>query len=89
MKIGTVAGRHPLPVDMYLLEEATPGQSAYDAAYEAARMIGLDEVDLYYTGLTEITIGAIDGLDSVGVKVRLMRYNASSGEYEQLYRKES
>ena len=40
VKVGTVAGRHPLPVDEYLLEQADPGQCAYDAAYMAASRRG-------------------------------------------------
>lgn len=34
--IGLINGRHEMPVEGYLLEEATPGDEAYTAAYEAA-----------------------------------------------------
>ena len=93
VKVGTVAGRHPLPVDEYLLEQADPGQCAYDAAYMAASRRGYEAVvndeilEVYYTGLTEVTLGTIDGLDEAGATYRLMRYNLNGNTYEPLQRR--
>lgn len=92
MKIGTVRGRHNLPVDRYLIEDAEPGQAAYLAAYTAALQMGAqidpdgEPVEVYYTGLTEVTLGALDGFRVAGVRICLMRYNAGADAYEQLFR---
>jgi hypothetical protein len=83
-----------MPVDEYLLESVKPGQSAYDAAYDAALRYAKDRwgltVHLYYTGLTEATLGALDGFTAslCRVRVLLRRYDSQSGEYESLQRRE-
>ncbi|OGY27491.1 MAG: hypothetical protein A2802_00305 [Candidatus Woykebacteria bacterium RIFCSPHIGHO2_01_FULL_43_29] len=94
MKIGTIRGRHEMPVDRYLVDdrEVSPGEDAYNAVFEAAKVHGqslpvADTVELFYAGLTEATIGALDGYESVGINVVPMRFNVSSGGYESLSRR--
>lgn len=82
--VGTVAGRHELPVTEYILiEDVSPGQEAYEKARLAARAWARARMDslfhlwcqtdgrpvvrLYYTGLTEITLGVIDGFEDAGL----------------------
>lgn len=92
-KVGVISGRHPLPVHMYLVSrEVTPGTDAYDAAYWAALRHGNEvgvgkTVDLFYTGLTELTLGAIDGYNAAFVNVETYRYDNASGDYVLLARK--
>lgn len=89
-KVGTIAGRHSLPVDLYLVMRAVePGEDAYTAAYEGAIMHAMDlepasTVELYFTGLTEITLGALDGYAESGINVNLMRYDAATSSYVPL-----
>lgn len=100
-RIGTVAGRHQLPVDQYLLAEVTPGQAAYDAAYTVALALfaeldlaeDLDEVQIYYTGLTEVTLGVVDawmdaqlGFYPPRFTVKWMRYDSAEAAYVPLRR---
>jgi hypothetical protein len=40
------------------------------------------EVDLYYTGLTEVTVVAIRELEKAGVRVTPYRFNRDTGDYE-------
>ena len=40
------------------------------------------EVNLYYTGLTEVTVVTIRELEKNGVRVTPYRYNRDTGEYE-------
>ena len=63
MKIGLIKGRHPLPVDKYLLDNATFETAhtiAFDAMHELAKSHNGD-IDLYLTGLTRAALGAIEG----------------------------
>lgn len=94
MKIGTMRGRHAMPADYYLLKrEVEPGKPAYDAAYAAgywfARdvLAGWETVELYYTGLTEVTLGALDGLYAGArgsLDLTLMRWDQAAQEYQPL-----
>ena len=92
VRVGTISGRHLIPVDLYLVEEEVrPGQDAYRRAYEAAQNHGAtlgpgNEVYLYYSGLTEATLGAIDGYESKGKNVIPFRYDTPSGQYSPIYR---
>lgn len=92
IKVGVIAGRHPLPVDEYLVtREVTPGDDAYQAAYQAAKEHGEirdtgSSVDLYYTGLTELTLGALDGYTAAYINVEAYRFDAASGQYFHLPR---
>ncbi|WP_088834379.1 hypothetical protein [Paenibacillus tyrfis] len=64
-KVGLVKGRHPLPVEQYLIEQETVEFSqAHRLAYDAMlKLIDSTEHDaviqLYITGLTRCTLGAI------------------------------
>ena len=93
MKLGTIAGRHPMPVDMYLLEGSVePGNPAYEAAFLAAvrwrRAYPKEYVALYYSGLTEVTLGVLDGLYYAGGSgPDLYRWDTDTGAYERLWRR--
>jgi hypothetical protein len=99
VKIGVVAGRHPLPVDKYLVQEVTPGQAAYDAVYNAAMRAlpaivegstkagySKAEIKVYYTGLTETTLAVVDASRDTGVPIQLMRWDSELGSYQRLVR---
>lgn len=88
MKVGTIRGRHDLLVEHYLLDSVEPGQAAYDAAFNAAREFVRvnslqpgDTVEVYYTGLTEVTLGANDGFCETMINVNWFRFDAPSGMY--------
>ncbi|RJP46792.1 MAG: hypothetical protein C4584_01140 [Armatimonadetes bacterium] len=96
VRLGTIAGRHPLPVDEYLITRPViPGQFAYDTVFHAAKdwvkrngPVGV-LIELYYTGLTEALMGALDGFAAAGVereRVILMRFEESFGQYLPLRR---
>lgn len=95
IRLGTIQGRHAMPVDEYLVEAVEPGQAAYDAVYAAASHRfqdlgddGVSEVHLYFSGLTEATLAAVDAYEPEDHAFRLilMRYDAPSGEYQPLRR---
>lgn len=84
--VGTIRGRHEMPVECYLIDgPVEPGQAAYDAAFTAAVALARDpniaRVALYYAGLTEITLGAVDGFREAGKRVELMRWDTASSTY--------
>ena len=97
MKLGLVAGRHPLPVDRYLLAgegevDASPAASpALVAAIQAAvaalpntsggEFWGRGPVDLYLTGLTRAALLAVDALRGAGRHVSIWEYDAQTGGY--------
>lgn len=91
VKIGTIQGRHPLPVDEYLVtSEVEPGDSAYEQAFESAKAYAEanlepgSSVAVYYTGLTEVTLGVGDGFDAAQINVQWWRFDAASGKYVPL-----
>ena len=94
MRIGTIAGRHPLPVERNILQgQVNPGQEAYDQAFSATKDLvrellsqGVDHIDLFYTGLTEITIAVLDALQDEPVSVTVWRYDSVASEYMPLRR---
>jgi hypothetical protein len=86
-----------MPVDEYLLEEVTPGQSAYDEIYAAlSRWLkshpgaGRDAdqpLQVYYSGLTEATLAVADALHNFGCRnAMLMRFDRVLQDYEPLHR---
>lgn len=97
-RLGVIAARHEMPVDEYLVESVQPGQSAYDAVYEAmARWLADNptvgrQADaplyVYYSGLTEATLAATDALHNHGCRhVYLMRFDRDLQDYEPLQRR--
>lgn len=92
MRLGVCANRHRMPVDEYLsYRQLTPGQAAYNAIYAAACQWAHEHPDthtvmLYYTGLTETTIAALDALHDAGIAVVPMFYDQLAGEYVPLRR---
>ncbi len=97
-RIGIIDARHQMPVEEYLVASVNPGQSAYDAVYEA-----LDAwleahpgvatsperpLQLYFSGLTEATLAATDVLHNRGCQhAHLMRYDRVQEDYEVLQRR--
>jgi hypothetical protein len=86
-----------MPVEEYLVESVTPGQSAYDQIYEALagwldRHPGIGrQVDLplylYYSGLTEATLAVCDVIHNYGCRsAHLMRFDRVLQDYEPLQR---
>ena len=93
LKIGLIRGRHQMPVDRYLIDTpevdfAMAYVIAYCEAEELCKELGLkaweSQVDLFITGLTRATLGAIGGFLSRGVDVKVWEYNAQTGEYESV-----
>ena len=103
MKIGLIRGRHPLPVERYLIEQETvPFDQAHIIARDAMKKLAEEhrgDIDLYITGLTRATLGAIAGwmatknrtvtcdyLDPIPKPevLRIWEWNAQTGEYESV-----
>lgn len=87
MKVGLIAGRHPLPVERYLLDapvDASPAavsalQDAIIAAVEALPAGG--HVDLYLTGLTRAAILAVAALQDHELTATLYEFDQATGQY--------
>lgn len=91
IKIGLIAGRHKMPVKRYLINhQVNAGHDAYVEAFNSAKKIAellpCSCIDLYYTGLTEALIGAMDAFELEGVRYRLMRYDSNTKKYEPIKR---
>jgi hypothetical protein len=86
-----------MPVEEYLVESVTPGQSAYDQIYQAfsewlERHPGVGRqpelpLYLYYSGLTEATLAVCDAIHNYGCRsAHLMRFDRLLEDYEPLQR---
>ncbi|MBU7316122.1 hypothetical protein [Paenibacillus oleatilyticus] len=100
MKIGLIRGRHPLPVESYLIDQDTvefdqAHRIAYDAMTSLLKNIEKRTViQLYITGLTRCTLGAIAAFNEEAKKNEGFRYgndgcileiwefNSQIGEYK-------
>lgn len=62
MKIGTVKGRHDLPVEYYIFEEEIKDPTNLEELYEIVeeKLENIDKVELYVTGLTVVTTTVIN-----------------------------
>jgi len=81
MKIGLIRGRHPLPVDRYLIEQETvfSFDQAHIVARDAMKKLAEEhtgDVDLFITGLTRATLGAIAGWMEAKCRTEYCDYNA-------------
>lgn len=89
IKLGLINGRHPLPVDAYILEEvANPMDMAaiHVAVYQSLDNLlkGVSSntvVELYVTGLTSVSIEAIQYFIQNGIEYVSMHYNRETGGY--------
>ena len=79
--LGTIEGRHPLPVERYIWGAEVPDINDYEGMAErAARVIAniivdshhesLVHINLYFTGLTVATLATINGYNMVKDRVR-------------------
>jgi len=80
--------RYLAEADVFLVEAprlGKPAQAAYDALFGAAYALGTtrhdDKVALYCNGMSEATIGAVDGFEEAGVEVIVMAYDWRSDTY--------
>lgn len=87
ISLGLIEGRHPMPIDRYLLpaditNRAGFHEGVYQAAREAAKEFSpRDEVTLYLTGLTPAAIGAVLGFIDAGVVLTLASFDSESKQY--------
>lgn len=93
LALGTIHGRHVMPCEgRYILPRAPIGQPAYDVAYDAALYYEFDPaqydgIRLYFTGLTEVTMGVCDALAARGIPHVLMAYNHQTRRYTEVTRR--
>jgi len=88
MNLGTLPGRHPMPVDLYLFTEGSidvktaPEQTKARVENFLVAYPDLEWVNLFYTGLTEVTLVAFRELTKAGVAVTPWRYDRDSDSYK-------
>ena len=97
IKMGTIRGRHEMPVDGYFLDEVKEPSSMNEVtAKVASKMANLFAehirykygrprsylaLDLYVTGLTSVTAEIIAECAANGIPLTLYHYNTRNGEY--------
>ncbi len=96
IKLGLVAGRHPLPVDQYIVSEELTSrltqlleEGNYDGITHLVHSqlkVLLDnegdvKVELYITGLTAVALAALSWCNANGVEVVAMNYDRETGKY--------
>lgn len=89
IKIGTIKGRHPLPVDYYILEATIPKFTKGELLIDVKE--GIDKipltstvdltVDLYPTGLTIVTLVVVEVLKEKGATINIFGFNPDNGTY--------
>lgn len=92
LRVGTVKGRHELPVDLYIAEDnyVKIPQVEYDRLYNATEAI-IEKlrgkfIEVYYAGFTPHVIGVIDALDYYGIPFVLKAWDFKSNRYYDLRR---
>ncbi len=87
--LGTIADRHDMPVDGYLLNWSNFGDNALGLVTRAADSYRFPDyvhtVKLYYTGYTIATMGAVLSLVKRGYKVIMMEYSNTKKEYSEVH----
>lgn len=92
LRIGTVKGRHDLPVDLYIAEDSYVKipQVEYDRLYNATEaMIGQLRgkfIEVYFAGYTPHVVAVIDAMDYYGIPFVLKAFDYKSGTYHNLRR---
>lgn len=87
MRLGLCGpGRHPMPVDEYIVPDSVAFSIVYDVAKQEARRWALahpeEPVDLYLTGLTRALLGVLTGLQEGGPRViAIWEYVARIDDY--------
>jgi len=88
MKIGLIRGRHPLPVEKCLIEQAeVPFDQAHRMAYDAMQKLLSEhagDVDLYITGLKRATLGAVAGWINHYDRIEPAEYSSAAPESRTL-----
>ena len=86
--------RYLAEADVFLVEApqlGKPAQAAYDtlfgAAYDLSRRKRIEKVALYSNGMSEATIGAVDGFEEAGVEVVVMAWDWQSDTYRPVRRR--
>lgn len=91
LKLGLINGRHPLPVERYLIDTPeVPFDQAHIIADDAVRNLCneinpepyVTYVDLYITGLTRAALAAVGAFIGRGVGCNIYEYNTQSQQYE-------
>lgn len=80
---GTIKGRHPLPVEEYIFEDAIENPRDLDSITEviADKLDPGESVTLYVTGLTVVTTAVIRFCLKNLIPLTLMHYDAVAQEY--------
>ena len=89
IKIGTVRGRHEMPVDYYIFEEIDPNDvfrfhftqgiamaevlKIFDRELEGLDVNATIQIDLYVTGLTSATICVLNAIKAISGKENFQR----------------
>lgn len=93
LKIGTIEGRHPLPVDDYFITEV---ENMFDFEeidkkienkWKEIRLKYPNNpiyVELYCTGLTYVTIATIEFLISINISYSTYHYDNQTNEYIEM-----
>lgn len=87
-KVGTIRGRHPLPVERFLLDEQDLSffEDLAEKTRQAVRRMwegegGMPFVNLYITGLTRVTLTAIEEFRQLGSWVEVYEWDKESQSY--------
>ena len=92
VKIGLIEGRHPMPVDEYLLEKDITEkvgfhEGLFKEASQAAEKVAREayskdqEVIFYPTGLTTAAMAVAAVFDRAGINWKIASFDRDSGEY--------
>lgn len=86
MKYGLIKGRHDLPVSDYIVNEDIKNVMDFDAIQEHCdkfiREHKNEQLLVYVTGLTPVTVALINSAVCAGAWLVLMHYDRESGKYK-------
>jgi len=84
-KVGLIQGRHPLPVEGYIIQGDIPPEKMNKpgilSLVDLSLCKGEETVALYITGLTIAALTVVDVLRSCGIGVEIWNFDPQTGKY--------
>lgn len=85
-KVGLCAARHEMPVQEFIFKEipadrVTDPEWLEETASGYLSRLGVQEVEVYVTGLTVALIAALNAARELGIKVTLYHFDRDTGKY--------
>lgn len=87
MKIGTIKGRHEMPVTEYFFDKEITDVFDFDFLtqhiHKRIEELNIKEVELYVTGLTIVTVSVMNVCRAMDIPITLFHYDRETAQYRE------